>query len=105
MYKLLIKLTGIVLISVNLNANDISLFKTSKFVLNYVSIENNSKGLINITIDENKIKLISGSSVGISCSKNEIVSFHSMMYSNNESNMIDVECGNKILITENNYEN
>ena len=98
------KILYVFLISISLNANDISLFEVNQWSSNYVSIENNSADLIDININDETIKLIAGSSIGISCIKNEIVSFSSMMYSNNQLNMIDVECGNKILITENKYE-
>ena len=103
--KKLIKLSGIFLISISLNANDISLFKVSEWSLNYVSIENNTKDLVDIDINGKTTKLISGTSMGILCNQNEIVSFNSMMYITNQFNMIDIKCGNKILITENKYEN
>ena len=73
--------------------------------LNYVSIENDAKKLIDIDINGQVIKLSPGSSFGMPCNKNERVYFNAIEHKNNQVSTIEALCKSKILLMEDKNEN
>jgi hypothetical protein len=73
--------------------------------LNYISITNTNKGLIDIDIKGRLISLSPDSSFGMPCNKNERIYFNAIEHKNNQLSTIEALCRSKILLMEDKNEN